>query len=86
MTSKNDPIPEDVRLALELAVKALFAWDAIGGDEPTIVVHGSPTLISKRRHSRQNLQGYDACRFVLAHGPSRQSLAQTQTAGVEVEP
>jgi hypothetical protein len=46
MTSKGDPIPEDVREALELAAKALFAWDAIGGDEPTIVVHGSPTLIS----------------------------------------
>jgi hypothetical protein len=46
MTSKNDPIPEDVQEALELAVKALFAWDAIGGDEPTIVVRGSPTLIS----------------------------------------
>ena len=46
MTSKGDPIPEDVQEALEPAVKALFAWDAIGGDEHTIVVRGSPTLIS----------------------------------------
>jgi hypothetical protein len=46
MTSKDDPIPEDVRKAFDLAAKALFAWSAIGGDEPTVVVHGSPTLIS----------------------------------------
>jgi hypothetical protein len=46
MTSKDDPIPEDVREAFDLAAKALFAWSAIGGDEPTVVVHGSPTLIS----------------------------------------
>jgi hypothetical protein len=45
-TSKHDPIPEDVREAFDLAAKSLFAWSAIGGDEPTIVVHGSPTLIS----------------------------------------
>jgi hypothetical protein len=29
---------------------------------------------------------FPTCRFVLAHGPSRQLLAQTQTAGVELEP
>ena len=46
MTSKDDPIPEDVREAFERAAKALFAWDSIGGDEPTVIVHGSPTLIS----------------------------------------
>ena len=44
MTSKD--IPEDVREAFERAAKALFAWDSIGGDEPTVIVHGSPTLIS----------------------------------------
>jgi hypothetical protein len=44
--SKDDHIPQDVREAFDLAVKSLFAWSAIGGDEPTIVVHGSPTLIS----------------------------------------
>jgi hypothetical protein len=43
MTSKDDPIPEDVRKAFDLAAKALFAWSAIGGDEPTVVVHGSPS-------------------------------------------
>jgi hypothetical protein len=46
MTSKDDPIPEDVRKAFDLAAKAHFAWSAIGGDEPTVVVHGSPMLIS----------------------------------------
>jgi hypothetical protein len=37
---------QDVREAFERAVKALYAWDSIGGDEPTVIVHGSPTLIS----------------------------------------
>jgi hypothetical protein len=46
MTSKDDPIPEDVREAFERAAKALFAWSSIGGDEPTVIVHGSPTPIS----------------------------------------
>ncbi len=46
ITSKHDPIPEDVREAFDLAAKSLFAWSAIGGDEPFVVVHGSPTLIS----------------------------------------
>src|SRR5580704_9516802 len=46
MTSKDDRIPQDVREAFEHAAKALFAWDSIGGDEPTVIVHGSPTLIS----------------------------------------
>jgi hypothetical protein len=46
MTSKDDPIPEDVREAFERAVKAFFAWSSIGGDEPTVAVHGSATLIS----------------------------------------
>jgi hypothetical protein len=46
ITSKHDPIPADVREAFDLAAKSLFAWSAIGGDEPTIAVHGSPTLIS----------------------------------------
>jgi hypothetical protein len=46
MTSKDDPIPTDVREAFEHAANALFAWDSIGGDEPTVIVHGSPTLIS----------------------------------------
>src|ERR1700722_19444270 len=43
-TTSKDPV--DMLKALELAAKALFAWDAIGGDDPTIVVHGSPMLIS----------------------------------------
>jgi hypothetical protein len=46
MTSKDDPIPEDVREAFARAAMALFDWSSTGGDEPTIVVHGSPTLIS----------------------------------------
>jgi len=46
MTSKDDPIPEDVREAFARAAEALFAWSTIGGDEPTVVVHGRPTLIS----------------------------------------
>jgi hypothetical protein len=43
---KDDPIPEEVREAFDLAAKSLFAWSAIGGEEPTVVVHGSPMLIS----------------------------------------
>jgi hypothetical protein len=46
MTSKDDPIPEDVQEAFARAAKALFDWSSIGGDEPTVVVHGRPTLIS----------------------------------------
>ena len=46
MTTKHDPIPEDVREVFDLAAKSLFAWTAIGGDEPSVAVHGSPTLIS----------------------------------------
>ena len=46
MTSKDDPIPEDVREAFDLAAKSLLAWSTTGGDEPTVVVHGTPTLIS----------------------------------------
>jgi hypothetical protein len=46
MTNKDDPIPQDMREAFERAAKALFAWDSIGGDEPTVIVHGGPTLIS----------------------------------------
>jgi hypothetical protein len=38
MTSKDDPIPQDVREAFEQAAKALYAWDSIGGDEPTVIV------------------------------------------------
>ena len=44
MTGKDDPIPEDVRKAFEQAAKALYAW--IGGDEPTVIVDGSPMPIS----------------------------------------
>ncbi len=46
MTNRDAPIPEDVREAFDLAAKSLFAWSAIGGDEPTVAVHGSPMLIS----------------------------------------
>jgi hypothetical protein len=46
MTGKDAPIPEDVREAFDLAAASLFAWSVIGGDEPTVVVHGSLTLIS----------------------------------------
>jgi hypothetical protein len=46
MTSKDDSIPEDVQEAFARAAKAFFDWSGMGGDEPTIVVHGSPTLIS----------------------------------------
>ena len=46
MTSKDDLIPQEVREAFDPAAKSLFAWGTIGGDEPTVVVHGSPTLIS----------------------------------------
>jgi hypothetical protein len=45
-TGKGDPVPEDVREAFDLAAKSLYAWSVTGGDEPTVAVHGSPTLIS----------------------------------------
>jgi hypothetical protein len=46
MTSKDDPIPKDVREAFEQVAEALFAWDILGGDEPTVIVDGNPMLIS----------------------------------------
>jgi len=46
MTGKDDRIPEDVLKAFEQAAKALYAWDSIGGDEPTVIVDGSPMPIS----------------------------------------
>jgi hypothetical protein len=46
MTGKDDRIPEDVLKAFERAAKALYAWDSIGGDEPTVIVDGSPMPIS----------------------------------------
>jgi hypothetical protein len=46
MTSKDDSIPQDVREAFEQAAKAFYAWDSSGGDEPTVLVDGSPMLIS----------------------------------------
>jgi hypothetical protein len=39
-------VSPNVREAFDLAAKSLYAWSATGGDEPTVVVHGSPTLIS----------------------------------------
>jgi hypothetical protein len=39
-----EPIPADLREAFDHAVDALIAWES--GDEPTITVHGRPTLIS----------------------------------------
>jgi hypothetical protein len=44
--SRDDSIPEDVQEAFARAAKAPFDWNSIGGDEPTVVVHGRPTLIS----------------------------------------
>jgi hypothetical protein len=58
-----------MREAFEHAAKALYAWDSFAGDEPTVIVDGSPVPISMV--ATQDLQGYDASRFVLAHGPSR---------------
>jgi hypothetical protein len=46
MTSKDDRIPQDVREAFEHAAKALYAWDSLVGDEPTVIVDGSPMPIS----------------------------------------
>ena len=44
MVDNSEPIPADLREAFDQAVVALIAWDS--GQEPTVSVHGKPTLIS----------------------------------------
>ena len=44
MVDQSGPIPADLSEAFDQAVVALIAWDS--GEEPTVNVHGKPTLIS----------------------------------------
>jgi hypothetical protein len=39
-----EPIPADISEAFDQAVLALIVWN--DGEEPTVIVHGKPTLIS----------------------------------------
>jgi hypothetical protein len=45
VVDRSEPIPADLSEAFDHAVSAHIAWDG-RGEEPTVIVHGKPTLIS----------------------------------------
>ena len=77
MTGKDDRIPEDVLKAFEQAAKALYVWDSIGGDEPTVIVDGASPPKCQKAPARPVRKGWGPAANPRDHHPSHNSRRRT---------